>query len=352
MKKIEVNLPGKAYQVLVGMGVLDHVADELAHLEADGGVIIADRAVAEAHMSKLALSDAFKVLTVEPGEASKSLDTSEELLNKMASLGVTRDDVVITLGGGMVGDLGGFAASIYMRGLRLFHVPTTVLSQVDSCIGGKTGVNLPYGKNLVGTFHQPAASFVDPSTLTTLGDREYRSGFAEVLKYGWAFGDDMLASELDVSKILARDHHILEEVIARCLGIKADVVARDEFDRLGHRALLNYGHTFGHALEAAGSFALLHGEAVGLGMIFAAELSVELGMGPSTLPDDHRDRISSIGLPVEVETDLDSIRGFLELDKKASEGTKWVLLRDVGAPEIVSHVPDSALEKAVGRLCP
>ena len=248
----------------------------------------------------------------------------------------------MALGGGAVGDLAGFVAATYMRGLPFVQVPTTLTAQVDAAIGGKTAVNLPEGKNLVGAFHQPVAVLADVETLSTLPDRDLRSGLAEIAKYGLTLDLDLLERlERDPAPILAREPAILEEVVARCVRAKAGVVGEDERDA-GRRLVLNYGHTLGHALERLDAFAgRTHGEAIATGMMFAARLSEARGLAPEGLSGRHARLLSSLGLdPVGSLPAADDVLGAMRMDKKYRGGVRFVLLEDVGRPVVVDSVPE------------
>jgi 3-dehydroquinate synthase len=285
MRTVRVELGARSYDVHVGPGLL---ADAPELLGASRGIervaLISDDNVDPlwGDLAAKALSSFGEVqrLVIPAGERSKTLDTVGVLLEEMALQRIRRDDLVAALGGGMVGDLAGFVASVYQRGVALVQLPTTLLAQVDAAVGGKTAVNLPAGKNLVGTFSQPRAVVADTEALATLPEREFRSGLAEVAKYGLSLDPALLErTEGNVEGIRERDPDLLEEVVARCVELKAGVVAADEHDLADRRIVLNYGHTFGHALEALGGYERwLHGEAVAVGLAFAARLARELGL--------------------------------------------------------------------------
>lgn len=350
MRSVKVDLGAKSYEVLVGQGIISSVPEVLEDLGLRAGAIIADEQVAAHWLPKLGL-DA-PALTVAAGESSKSLDQAEGLLERMAEAGLIRDSAVITLGGGMVGDLGGFVASVFMRGVPVIGVPTTLLAQLDSSIGGKTAVNLLRGKNLVGTFHQPRAVICDVECLQTLDERHYRQGFAEAIKYGVVFDESVHSVLADEASALGRkDPAILEDLVARCAGIKAEVVSADERELSGERMLLNFGHTYGHALEAAGEGKLLHGEAVSLGMVFAAELSSEIGELPREDVDAIRDLISRYGLPTSHDHDFHATKRYLLADKKRGDDLRWVILERLRQPKIVSWISEEHLRAAAERLC-
>jgi 3-dehydroquinate synthase len=284
MITVEVGLGDRAYPILVADGLLGHAANHVAPFVRNGRLIaVYDRNCA-GHLATFsaALPDVRVIpVAVEPGESSKSWDGLQALVGSLLDHEIERSECIVALGGGVVGDLVGFAASIVKRGCGVVQIPTTLLSQVDSSVGGKTAINVPQGKNLVGAFHQPRLVLIDPQVLATLPDRELRAGYAEVLKYA-LIGDasfyDWLDANLD--QIMARDPAALEQAIATSVRAKATVVAADEHETKGVRALLNFGHTFGHALEAETGFSdrLLHGEAVAAGMGLAMRFSAERGL--------------------------------------------------------------------------
>ena len=259
-------------------------------------------------------------------------------------MGASRDATIVALGGGVIGDLAGFAAACWMRGIAFVQIPTTLLAMVDSSVGGKTAVNLPQGKNLVGAFHQPRAVVIDTSTLATLPDRELRSGIAEVVKYAAIADVEFFAwLEANADALLARDAQALAHAIAVSCRQKAGVVARDETEQ-GERALLNFGHTFGHALEAvAGYGQLLHGEAIAIGMCLAAKLSATRNLAPREDFDRLRGLLQTFGLPTEVPggVDFDAVVAAMRLDKKNVSGRlRLILWRGVGRAEIVGDVAE------------
>jgi len=266
-------------------------------------------------------------------------------LEALGQLGATRDACVIALGGGVVGDLAGFSAACWMRGIDFIQMPTTLLAMVDSSVGGKTGVNLPAGKNLVGAFHQPRAVVADIDTLATLPQREYRAGLAEVIK-GAAIGDPDFFTWLEqhADALAERDDATLIEAIARKVRYKAGVVARDETEQ-GERALLNLGHTFGHALETAGKYTtLLHGEGVAVGMLLAAQLSERLGMSEAADTARLHRLLAKTGLPTAIPPGMDpqQLLALMRLDKKNTAGTlRLILWHGVGRAEIVSGVSEA-----------
>ncbi|WP_454599058.1 3-dehydroquinate synthase [Qipengyuania sp. SM2507] len=345
MAVIPVDLAGRSYGVHVGSGLLARLPELAGPLLRKSAVPIVADANARRHWGKTieeALVASGKTALwydVAPGESSKSWSELERLTDWLLAQGIERGDHVLALGGGVVGDLTGFACAILKRGCGFIQLPTTLLAQVDSSVGGKTAINSAAGKNLVGAFHQPALVLADLATLATLPPRELRAGYAEVLKYG-VLGDagffDWLTE--NGAKVLAPDEKPLEHAIATSIAAKARIVAEDERETSGARALLNLGHTFGHALEAQAGFSelLLHGEAVALGMVLAARYSARLGR----LSLDDAERITSAvdaaGLPAEIAAlalDCDGARLVEHMlhDKKMDAGTlPFVLLRGIG----------------------
>jgi 3-dehydroquinate synthase len=293
------------------------------------------------------------VLEIPEGESSKTAEVAQRLLGWMAERAAHRHDVVVGVGGGVVTDISGFVASTYARGVSVLHVATSLLAQVDAAIGGKTGVNLPQGKNLVGTIHQPIQVICDVTTLDTLPEAELRSGMAEVIKYG-LIGDPELLDLVIVRRddILRRDPQVLEEIVTRSARAKAAVVAADELEH-GGRAALNYGHTFGHALEqASGYTGLRHGEAVALGMMAAAFLAEELGRIDEEAVDRHRRALEAVGLPVSGPIRIEDLEDAWLRDKKYKGGTRFVLLREIGSVETDIKVDRDVVVRALERMGP
>jgi 3-dehydroquinate synthase len=282
------------------------------------------------------------------GEDAKTLATVEDLSRGFAQWGLLRGDLIVAVGGGVVGDTAGFAAAVYYRGVDLVHVPTTLLAMVDSAIGGKTGVNLPEGKNLVGAFHQPRAVFVNPCVMQTLPDREYRCGLGEIAKYA-LMGDDFVSAHVDA--LVARDPDVLAEVIARCVEIKAHVVAADEHERTGARAVLNYGHTVAHALETATGHALLHGEAVAVGLVFAAHLGAILERVSPQVVARTEGLVQALGLPTYAPPGLraEDLLAIMARDKKSEGGLTFVLDGPNGI-ERVNDPDPGAVHKALAAI--
>jgi 3-dehydroquinate synthase len=344
--RVSVAIPGHPYDVVVGSGILADAASFLPPmLDVRSAFVVADADAAPRYFEPLAAGLAAGglepvLLTVPAGEAAKTLQVYATLLHQLATQEAHRDDLVVALGGGATGDLAGFVAATYMRGLPFLQVPTTLTAQVDAAIGGKTAVNLPEGKNLVGAFHQPRAVLADVGTLATLSERDYRSGLAEVAKYALTLDTVLLEQlESDPGPVLARDPEVLEVLIARCAAAKAAAVAGDERD-VGARLMLNFGHTLGHALERLDAFGgRSHGEAIAVGMVFAARLSEERELCPAGIASRVTRLLTSLGLEVDGSfPPVDDILSALRLDKKYLGGVRFVLLEDVGKPVIVEGV--------------
>lgn len=293
-----------------------------------------------------------QVVPMPDGEPSKRLATVEALAEKLARLGADRKAVVIALGGGVVGDVSGLLASLYMRGVELVQIPTTVLAQVDASIGGKTGVNLVAGKNLVGTFYHPRVVLIDPTVLKTLPDREFRAGLYEALKCGVIGNIELfLRFEQNRARILKRDPVELEWLIAQSVKLKAEVVSADERED-GLRRVLNLGHTIGHALEAeTGYRRLLHGEAVAWGMIAATNIALTVGRTDSVTAGRIADAVLSLGRLPEVNVSSRKILARLQADKKTQNGVvHFILPREIGKVEVASDVPERAVMNSVDEL--
>lgn len=351
-RQLDVALGQRGYPIWIGAGVLHDAARWRAAIRGRHVLVVSNTTLAPLYLDTVlagldGLHHAHHLLP--DGEQHKSLIHCGEVLEALASLKANRDACVIALGGGVIGDLAGFAAACWMRGIDFLQVPTTLLAQVDSSVGGKTGVNLPAGKNLVGAFHQPRAVVIDTDTLNTLPEREYRSGLAEVVKYG-AIGDAAFFTWLEehADALSARDGDAVAEAIARSCLYKAGVVARDERED-GERALLNFGHTFGHALETASGYGqLLHGEAVAIGMQLAARLSADLGRAPAADADRLERLLRRFGLPVSLPpgSDAEALLSLMYLDKKNLSGQlRLILWRGLGAAEIVPDVADGAIRQ-------
>lgn len=347
---VQVELGARSYAVHIGAGLLDAPARWRAAVRGRHVLVLTNTTVAPLYLERVAAGLAglsWAPLVLEDGEAHKTFANVGRVLEALAALGATRDACVIALGGGVIGDMAGFAAACWMRGIDFIQLPTTLLAMVDSSVGGKTGVNLAAGKNLAGAFHQPRAVFADVGTLATLPDRDYRAGLAEVVK-GAAIGDEPFFSWLETSAdaLIARASATVVEAIARKVRYKAGVVARDETER-GERALLNFGHSFGHALEAAGGYTqLLHGEAVAIGMLLAARLSTQLGMSEAAAGARLQRLLQRFALPTALPAGSDPARllALMRLDKKNLAGQlRLILWRGIGRAEIVAGVDEAAV---------
>jgi 3-dehydroquinate synthase len=351
---IEVELGARRYPVHVGHGLLGDAAHWRGLAEGRRCLLVTNETVAPLYLARVeqglaGLTQA--VLVLPDGERHKTLDSAARIFEALAALGADRDSIVIALGGGVIGDLAGFAAATWMRGIRLLQMPTTLLAMVDSSVGGKTGVNLASGKNLVGAFHQPLAVIADTATLASLPDRERRAGLAEVVKYG-AIGDAAFFAwlELHAAALDAQEAPAVAQAIVTACRHKAAIVARDEREQ-GERALLNFGHSFGHALETATGYQRwLHGEAVAIGMVLAARLSAQLGRAPPGDGERLSALLQAFGLPVALprELDADALLGPMRLDKKSRDGRlHLVLWRGIGRAEVVADVPEDAIRALV-----
>jgi 3-dehydroquinate synthase len=358
---VKVPLGTRSYQINIGAGLLSQLGRDCKRLGLGARcAIISDRNVAplygrkvEASLARAGFEPA--LITVPAGETAKSLKTVQSCYDQLAAKRLERKSFIVALGGGVVGDLAGFVAATYLRGVAFVQVPTTLLAQVDSSVGGKVGVNLKAGKNLVGSFYQPRLVLCDLNTLATLPARELRAGLAEVIKYGIIYDEPLFKKlERDMPKLLHRDTGTLEAVVARCCEIKAEVVGQDETES-GLRAILNFGHTLGHALEAISHYGrYLHGEAISIGQVAAAGLSKQV-LG---LPEEHAGRITRLleqaGLPITAKLSRPrqaQLLNAMKLDKKVSRGeVKFVLAKRIGKVRFGCSVPQALVEKAAAEL--
>ncbi|PQO95321.1 3-dehydroquinate synthase [Massilia phosphatilytica] len=342
---LNVELGDRSYPIAIGRGLLDDTALLNRHIGGSGKVaIVTNTTVAPLYLDKVAgpLRAAGREVVpiiLRDGEEFKNWESLNEVFDALLANKCDRKTTLVALGGGVIGDMTGFAAATYMRGVPFVQIPTTLLAQVDSSVGGKTGINHPLGKNMIGAFYQPRAVIADTATLDTLPDRELSAGLAEVIKHGAILDAGFFDwIEANIEKLVARDHAALAHAIARSCEIKADVVARDEREG-GLRAVLNFGHTFGHAIEAGlGYGAWLHGEAVGCGMVMAADLSRRLGLIDDAAVERVRALVKAAGLPV-VAPDLGGDRWIelMEVDKKNEGGAiKFILLKPLGSPSITN----------------
>jgi 5-deoxy-5-amino-3-dehydroquinate synthase len=341
-----------AYDVLIGAEILDRLADALpgcprVALVSQG--VVATEHAPDAVAALRAADREVELFTIPDGEAAKTFSTVETLCRGLARWGLRRGDAVVAVGGGVVGDTAGFTAAVYHRGVAVVQVPTTLLAMVDAAIGGKTAVNLPEGKNLVGAFHQPLAVVADVATLRTLPAAEYRSGLGEVAKYALMPGGTAVAALLaeHTAAVLDRDPSVLTDLVAGCVAIKAAVVAADPEERTGVRAVLNYGHTLAHALETTGGYALAHGEAVSIGLVFAAYLARNLERVDDETVEHVQRVLTGLGLPTRVPDDRSEpeLLAIMRRDKKVREDLTFVLPGPHGL-ELVHDPPAPALTDA------
>ncbi|PIQ38342.1 MAG: 3-dehydroquinate synthase [Lysobacterales bacterium CG17_big_fil_post_rev_8_21_14_2_50_64_11] len=345
---LRVALGARSYPIDIGAGLLDDAPRWLPLLRGRHVLVVSDANVAPHYLARVQAAltrHTHRALVLPAGEQEKTLHRFGEVLAALAHLGASRDATLIALGGGVIGDLSGFAAACWMRGIAFVQMPTTLLAMVDSSVGGKTAVDLASGKNLVGAFHQPVGVLADTNTLVTLPVRELRAGLAEVVKYG-ALGDAAFFDWLDAhcDALLACDNTTISEAIARSCAHKAAIVARDETEQ-GERALLNLGHTFGHAIEAEQGYGgLLHGEAVAVGMVLAARCSAALGLAAAGDGERLAALLTRFGLPTAIPPGLAAERllARMRLDKKAVSGSiRLVLWHGIGqafiAPDVAEH---------------
>lgn len=358
---VRVDLDSRGYDISIDRGHLGSIGDltrqwlGLSAADPLRCFVITDTNVLQPHANtvKAALTDSgadVRVVCVNAGEASKSLKETSDLYDELVEFRADRKTVVIAAGGGVVGDLAGFVAASYARGLRFIQVPTTLLAMVDSSVGGKTGVNHPKGKNLIGAFHQPVGVLIDTDTMSTLPEREYRAGLAEVIKYGVILDAEFFGFlEGSTAELKNRDADALRHVIARSCELKAQVVTEDEFETKGLRAVLNYGHTYAHAFEAlAGYGQLLHGEAVSIGMMCGIRLAQKLGRVSADDVQRQERLLSAVELPVKVPDDVvsrhDDILNCMLLDKKTVAGDlKFVLPDRIGHVETIGGVANDMI---------
>lgn len=357
MKTIEVNLEDRSYPIYIGKSLLSDQALFEKYLTSNQVLVVTNEIVAPLYLDlverKLSKVN-YETLILADGETYKSLDSFNQIISRLMEKKYSRTCILIALGGGVIGDLTGFAAACYQRGVKFIQIPTTLLAQVDSSVGGKTAVNHPLGKNMIGAFHQPGVVFADTETLSTLPDREFSAGLAEVIKYGIIRDKEFYDwLENNIELIMQRDDEALEYTIERSCINKAEVVAEDERES-GIRAILNLGHTFGHAIETALNYKeWLHGEAVGCGMLMAADLSMRLGK----LEQEKVDSISSIlermNLPTAIHKDvtLEQMLENMKVDKKSRDGILFlILLNDIGKAIVTSDYSEKALKETINHF--
>lgn len=364
-EKLHVNLDARSYNIIVGERLLSKAGHYiLSVIKGNNVIIVSDSNVARFYLHRLsnALEEAkinFRCLIVPAGEATKSLSSFAELIENLLEQKPDRKTVLIALGGGVIGDLTGFAASALLRGVDFIQIPTTLLSQVDSSVGGKTGINSKFGKNLIGSFHQPILVLSDVATLTTLPKRELLSGYAEVVKYGFINDPDFFSwLEKNGKAIIAGDSPLQTQAILKSCAAKASIVAADEKEQ-NVRALLNFGHTFAHAFEAETGYgdALLHGEAVGIGMILAFAASVKMGICPKDDLERATNHLKEVGLatsPLSIrkEWNIDALMDHFTRDKKAKDGKlTFVLSRGIGKAFVQDGVEPEIIYQTLAEAC-
>ncbi|KEO83749.1 3-dehydroquinate synthase [Tumebacillus flagellatus] len=360
MIRERVEVTGRPYDIVIGPDVLARTGaflQELGVKTSSKHLVITDENVAsKPHLEKVTASLAglgyeFDVYVIPPGEGSKSLERASEAYEVAYRAGLDRRSVILALGGGVVGDFAGFIAATYLRGIDFVQLPTTLLAH-DSAVGGKVAVNLAHAKNMIGAFHQPLAVLYDTEALKTLPLRELRSGLAEAIKHGLIRDEELFTWILEhVEAILRVEDAVMAELLARSCRVKSSVVAEDEREN-GVRAILNFGHTIGHAVEGLMEYEFTHGECVALGMVAAAELSVELGLCTPLVAEDVEDAVEKAGLPTRIPAELpaDALIASMRQDKKATGGTlTFILLKEKGSVVIDKNVPEVAVRAVLER---
>ena len=356
----KVSTESLSYPVFVGNGILCQASEFLDTPQLSGQVfVISDEVLKDTHLvtllNSLSISNIdVKTFLVPSGEQNKTINKAQEIYNWLTENKAERSSILLAFGGGVIGDLTGFVASTFLRGVKVIQVPTSLAAMVDASIGGKTAVNLPQGKNLVGAFHQPIAVLADLETLKTLSDRELASGWAEAIKHGLILDRDLFhLFETKAQDINSLDPNISEDIISRSMEIKARVIEQDEREITGKRMILNYGHTIGHGLEAASQYGtLLHGEAVSIGMMGAAMISYHMGLLSQSILDRQRSVLQNFNLPVTYNNiDPEDILKAIRLDKKVtSKKISWVLLEDISKTSIHTNVPEELVKETVYSL--
>jgi 3-dehydroquinate synthase len=354
MPILNVDLGERSYPIYIQAGIFQDTGFLFSEIRAAHIIIISNDVVAPLYLETLSqrlASEGRKIdhIILPDGEAHKTLSSFELVMSKLLAMPASRSACIVALGGGVIGDLSGFVAACYQRGIDFVQMPTTLLSQVDSSVGGKTAVNHPLGKNMIGAFYQPQAVYIDTNTLQTLPEREFSAGMAEVIKYGIIYDSDFFSFlEANVKRILAKDHEVLNHMIARCCQIKADIVALDEREQ-NIRALLNLGHTFGHAIEAEQGYGnWLHGEAVAAGMVIASKLAMLRGDINLTDVERVTALIKAFSLPVSGPDTMSAQAYIVHMlrDKKAlNNNMRFVLPTSIGSAQVVSDVSEQLLVK-------
>jgi len=350
MRTISVGLGARSYPIIIEIGLVERLGD---HLPGKGKIAVISTPIINDLYGYLleSIGRDIELILVPDGEEAKTWETVEETLGKLLECGLDRKSTIVALGGGTVSDLAGFVASIYMRGINVVQVPTTLLGMVDSAIGGKTAVNHPKGKNLVGSFYQPSKVIIDPLFLKSLPDREVRSGMAETVKYG-VISDKVIFQIIEGTPIADLEPETIVEIIARCAAIKAKLVEQDERDDKGIRASLNYGHTTGHAIETLSKHGVNHGEGVAIGMNVAALIAEEMGMVGSEMRARLERLLNKIGLPINVpDLSIEEMVEVMHRDKKAEDGRiRFVLPTGIGEEPVLRYISEETIASALREL--
>jgi 3-dehydroquinate synthase len=357
MKTIKVDLAERSYPIYIGNSLLSDNELISKHITSNQVLIVTNETIAPLYLQsieKVLVDVSYETLILPDGETYKSLDSFNEVVSRLMEKKFSRTCLLIALGGGVIGDLTGFVAACYQRGVKFIQIPTTLLAQVDSSVGGKTAVNHVLGKNMIGAFHQPVAVLADTDTLSTLPDREFSAGLAEVIKYGIIRDKEFYSwLEDNIELIMQRDNDAMEYCIERSCINKAEVVAEDETES-GIRAILNLGHTFGHAIETALNYKeWLHGEAVGCGMLMAADLSRRLGLLEEDKVNSIRSILERTNLPTSIHENVKADQMFenMKVDKKSRDGVLYlILLNDIGEAIITSDYTEEALKETINHF--
>ena len=359
---INVNLPQQSYEIAIAPGSLDRLGEQMTSLQLGKKVLLVSNPTIFKHYGERAIASltaaGFEVASciLPAGERYKNLNSIQKIYDTALENRLERSSTIVALGGGVIGDMAGFAAATWLRGINAVQVPTTLLAMVDSAIGGKTGVNHPQGKNLIGAFHQPRLVLIDPDVLKTLPMREFRAGMAEVIKYG-VIWDAELFAQMEASKHLNQLRYmkpeLIDAILTRSCQAKADVVGKDEKEA-GLRAILNYGHTIGHAVESLTGYRVVnHGEAVGIGMVAAGQIAVELGMWQKEDTERQNALIQKAGLPTQLPSgvDIEAIVDALQLDKKVKAGkVRFVLPTQMGVVTVTDEVPADTIRQVLQEM--
>ncbi|MBD2664952.1 3-dehydroquinate synthase [Richelia sinica FACHB-800] len=359
---IKVNLPEQSYEIAIAPGSLDQLGEQMSGVKLGQKVLLVSNPMIFKHYGERAIASlkkaGFEVASynLPAGERYKTLNSIQKLYDIALENRLERSSTMVALGGGVIGDMVGFAAATWLRGINVVQVPTSLLAMVDSAIGGKTGVNHPHGKNLIGAFHQPRFVLIDPEVLKTLPAREFRAGMAEVIKYG-VIWDTELFDQLEASKHLEQLRYVkaelIQNILTRSCQAKADVVSKDEKEA-GLRAILNYGHTIGHAVESLTEYRMFkHGEAVGIGMVAAGQIAVELGLWQAADTERQNALIKKAGLPTKLPANIEiaAIIDALQLDKKVKSGkVRFVLPTQIGVVKVTDEVPPDTISQVLASM--